>query len=487
MFFTNRYNSLVPEHKKIMFGINKSLEGPVIEASIPGYTRLSVHCGGNILGTQNCARWARNCNNLVAEHFSKRNMKQENIEKFSIEKAQNDNDVLNLLYRRHGYNLPKFDIINTGIMHSRTTDQELIYQKQIKGTKAEGPMPYRKVEIFANFMYPDLNDREMYYLAEKAEFGKGDLLQLKIILEDRLKRYNVAKENKNDLRQQFIMDELNKAKDAKQKTKIANELYIRYMETSEISPDVNIKNFKSIMEKAGLDNSISDQVVINNIDKNSFEDLLELDIDIPQDLFVKKFREQEDMDLLFKDDELDETYFNIIFNKLDIKNKAIFILKVVESQNANSYKPTNEDEIQLFEKQEKEKTERLQELVVDQIIEDEDLKPFEDEFFNLVDYATKLVKIVNSNSDNKEEQEKIVNEIFEIYQTCLQGNSSKNDMEDFIDILNSLYVDEDILENFKKSNIYYQMIESVKTQGATKRNREEKYENNLINGIEKVV
>lgn len=96
IFNAIRYNSIMPDTMKIAFGINDSEKGPVLEASVPGYTRLSLHFGNEL----RCAKILKNINtrleNVNAKKYFPTSMKNKNI----IDMKE--------VYKTHGYELPKY-------------------------------------------------------------------------------------------------------------------------------------------------------------------------------------------------------------------------------------------------------------------------------------------------------------------------------------------------------------------------------------------
>ena len=257
MLIAIKYNSLVPEEKQIPFGINDSKQGPVIEASLPGYTRLSLHFGS----IEKCAKMLADVNRLL---------QSSGMEPYFPDYKINDVDnsykkkyaynYINNIYKQFGYNFDKFHVINTGLINNMDYENSDIYQMQMRA-KEQNPddtMDYKRIEIYSNFMYPDLNDREMFYLAEKAGFGKADLEKLQSKLEVRSGRMARAEKNGTNLRSQYISESVNKAPGQRKKIKVIEELYSAYKETSEIYKDLDtsLDAFEVLLEESGISNDI---------------------------------------------------------------------------------------------------------------------------------------------------------------------------------------------------------------------------------------
>ena len=154
-----------------------------------------------------------------------------------------------------------------------------MYKKQIS-KKYDSELLKRsdRIEMFANFMYPDLNDREIFYLAESAGFGKGDLLDLKEKLEERKKREEVAKENGIELRVQYLNEQMQKCETKEEKIEKIKFIYDSYMETEQIRKEVSLSKFNNILKKSEVEAETIDSFVQyekeNNEKSKIYKDML---------------------------------------------------------------------------------------------------------------------------------------------------------------------------------------------------------------------
>lgn len=165
MSYAINYNKIVPEKDRIVFGINESKTGPILSASLPGYTRLCLHFGG----TKKCKAMLKNINTRVKNKYFPT---YENSEEIN----------LNKVYSTRGYTLPEFGIVNTGIINHMEHENSEVYVKQMKETISKS-----NLDEFVNNMHPELNNREMFYIAEMAGLGKAHLERLRDVLVERRK------------------------------------------------------------------------------------------------------------------------------------------------------------------------------------------------------------------------------------------------------------------------------------------------------------
>lgn len=321
-----RYNRLVSEEHQIAFAIVKEGEdkkgGPRLDASIPGHTRMSLHFGGG----GKCNYILKNVNSVL-----------ENIgqDKFFPQKSYistrtgakiegvNVEDTYKMFPETE--RLPRFEVINTGLILSLQDDKKTeIYKKQIRGenTPLDRPMDYENVELFANFMYPDFNDREMYYIAEAAEFGKGDLIGskdksrkgLRGILQTRSKRREDAQKESISLREKFVKEQLEGITDPKEKLSKINELYSKYLQIKTDNEVIGLGTFIKLLNKIGIDQNII------------------------MDFSNESYSKEETADFLYcerKGDRmyLDETLFKKFFEDGNTKDRADLIIGTMISMN----------------------------------------------------------------------------------------------------------------------------------------------------------
>lgn len=267
LIYAIRYNRLVPEEHQIAFSIVKEGEdkkgGPRLDTSIPGHTRLSLHFGGG----GKCNYILKNVNSVLEQVGQKKFFPQKSyISNRTGVKVEGVNVEETYKLFPETERLPRFEVINTGLILSLQDDDKTeIYKKQIRGKNVPfgRKMNYENVELFANFMYPDFNDREMYYIAEAAEFGKGDLIGLKDgskeglrgVLRTRSKRREDAKKESISLREKYAKEQLEGITDSKEKLSKIRELYSKYLQIKTDKETIGLGNFIKLLNEIGIDQS----------------------------------------------------------------------------------------------------------------------------------------------------------------------------------------------------------------------------------------
>lgn len=401
-----------------------------MNASLPGYTRLSLHFGN----TSNCLQVLNNVNNILEANNLPRY--------FPISKDKN-NANLNRVYQNIKYNLPSFGMYNTGIINNREYAQSEIYAKQFK---TNDTMDKGRIKTLINFMYPDLNDREVFYLAEKSEFGKKDLLELKDLLIEREERTKIAKEKGIELRDEFLLEKIDKSKN---KGKTINNLYKSYLETEEITGKSDLVTFKKLLDKNNVKNEYIDEFLKQNkkeeaekklekIDELDFNQLIELandGINISKDIFSKKFIEEEELDILYSQKKqgntppvLNDNIFKTIFRNGDFRTKMLLLFRTVEARFANEPKIDDEKLKIEYQNKKQEDQEKLEEIVMEEVNDSNELKQHGDKFVAIISNASTLIDITNNEPDNKKEQGILVQKLWENYSNCILEESNTEEI-----------------------------------------------------------
>lgn len=493
--YATLYNSMVSKEEQIAFGINDSEKGPLLEASLPGYTRLSVHFGN-----------AKNCK----ETLEKTNEFLEGQEVKSYFPTFKDGKInLNAVYERRGYDLPKFDVVNTGLITRAEYEDLKIYEQQIRGKNTNAKVNSKRVEMFVNLMYPDLNDREIFYVAEKSEFGKKHLEDLKGILEEREERKKIADKSKKDIRSVYIEQEIENISDLKSKTKKINEFYLRYLETGNIKEDVRLDNFINILEDSNIDKGIIEIFIQSkekeqekDINDMEFEEILKLansGKEISVDVFSSKFLQDEEPDYLYdisEDDNippsLKQDYFKTIFNNTDMKSKVILLFRTVETKFANEL--LTDEQSQDYREKSKHETENLEELVLNEVVNNESTEDYGEMLVEIISDASELINITNNDSSNKSEQIRLVKNLWENYEFVLSTSSESNEIseeekKEFRKILDSYWVDEEICDDFENltTDTYSKMKELAIRKNVKERKEIEKIEEDIIDANSKSI
>lgn len=161
-------------------------------------------------------------------------------------------------------------VINTGIINHIETEDTKKYKLQIaKRDNNEPKSRKQRMEVFANFMYPDLNDREIFYLAELASFGKSELYDLKSVLEERSQRKELSKENGVELRNQYLKEQISRLETKDEQLSKINSLYSAYVETVGTKDRITLSEFKTILKESKIKtNTINDFINIEKEEKS---------------------------------------------------------------------------------------------------------------------------------------------------------------------------------------------------------------------------
>ena len=253
LFRAKIYNELVSDTEQIAFGffddaeerinaktnkryINHSL---VLNASLPGYTRLSLHFGNKTL------KILRDANGLLKKmgiegypieqsDIDRYNQKWKEYEanKEANEKAKKEfipptpNATIRRLAELFPYELPTYGILNLGLINCENHYGAEGYISQLldKCLDENGDIKLEAIDEYISFMYPDFNDREVMYLAERAGFGKGALEKTVERLELRAKDRESCKTN-DDLRCEFIKKRVSATNSKEELTKTLEELW----------------------------------------------------------------------------------------------------------------------------------------------------------------------------------------------------------------------------------------------------------------------
>ena len=211
--FALTYNKMVSPNQIFEMGILKDDEEKyVLNASIPGFTNLSVHMGGNYHNT--CDILERVEKISKKQLFPKKRYKNEDL---VIDLAQVISDV------NFSFSLPDFGFYNTAIINKACTDEAKGYIEHMKKIKNESDFQ-SQIELFINLQCSDFNDRELYFLAEKAGYMKGDFQ----VLTAEIKKRSIHKENSESL---YIQSKLSECEGDKNKQQnVINDLYHKYVD-----------------------------------------------------------------------------------------------------------------------------------------------------------------------------------------------------------------------------------------------------------------
>lgn len=191
-----KYNNLAAHEDKIAFGFTKDSNGAVLlDASLPGYTRLSVHFGYY----SNFYQILTSINNNFSSNAQTPPFKTYIDRDGSIKIDQT-------VFTDYSYNLPTFGVINTGIINRDDYNKASMYEQTFaeKCKDTIGKINVLGIEEFIYILYPELNDRETFYIAEKAGAGQGILDELKIRLNEREEKNKTASSNKRNLQEEYL-------------------------------------------------------------------------------------------------------------------------------------------------------------------------------------------------------------------------------------------------------------------------------------------
>lgn len=196
IYYAMKHNNLALEEDKICFGFTPDEKGAIrLDASLPGYTRLSVHFGN----LSNFYSILKNVNNKCEKRNREAPFKSytDREGRVRIDKS---------IFKDYQYSLPTFGVINTGLINRddfNAMRYEKIFKQKIKDK--DGKVDIYGIEEIINILYTDFNDREIFYLAEKAGAGKGILEELNKRLQERKKIRDLAKKNNRSLQEEYIL------------------------------------------------------------------------------------------------------------------------------------------------------------------------------------------------------------------------------------------------------------------------------------------
>lgn len=203
--FACKYNSLVKEEHQIFFGFDKDSRGAVLlSASLPGYSRLSVHFGSK-----------RNFNNIllsVNDSLGNDGFRPG----FPTFKGKIDGKQLisDRVFDRYEYSIPTFSVKYNGVInrdegtfgHKLVDSYEDAFRQSIYLNN--GAVDLNGLEDFLYIYCEDIgekfNDREIFQLAERAGSGKGILKKLHEVVKRREVLNKNAKKNHRTLMEEFF-------------------------------------------------------------------------------------------------------------------------------------------------------------------------------------------------------------------------------------------------------------------------------------------
>ncbi len=220
--FAMIYNKMVSPNQRFEMGILKDIEGKyVLNASIPGFSRLSVHMGGSYNNTRQILEY-------VEEINKKEIFPRNRGGSIDVEKAISGDNF--------SYSLPDFGINNTAIINKACTDEAKGYIKHMKEIKNKSDFQ-SELEMFINLQCSDLNDRELYFLAEKAGYMKGHFQ----VLTNEIEKRSIHKGNSESLYIQSKLSECEGDKKKQQDELIKlYEKYVKdYISIANINKDIN--------------------------------------------------------------------------------------------------------------------------------------------------------------------------------------------------------------------------------------------------------
>ena len=273
-----RYNEISTqiglENDHIAFGFSKDSKGNmVLESSLPGFSRFSMHFGNR----KNFQTICNNVNNRVATSFN-------------WYKIENEGEF--------GYNLPTFGIINTGIINADdySFSHELASQFKQKAKDEEGNINQNGMEEFIYFMNSDLNlnNRELFQLAELAGLGRGFLENLTQILSQKTKMQEQAQKAGIPTADFYVLQRLSQTRNKEDVQALFNGLWnCRKLELSNEVYEEDIEDFKEYLEDLVQKDKNGDTNIHGQI-KNFYSQLLEISSseDIDLDVLNKVDREE---------------------------------------------------------------------------------------------------------------------------------------------------------------------------------------------------
>ena len=267
IYYAVKHNNLVLDEDKIAFGFTQDDKGAVrLDASLPGYTRLSVHFGNY----NNFYQILINVNNQLT--------KDGEIIPFKTFISRDGNERIKRdVFTDYAYNLPTFGVINTGIINRDNYKKAKVYQEFfMKKCKDEnGKINVLGIEEYINILFEDFNDREIFYLAEEAGAGKGILEELNIRLQERKKLREIAQKNKRSLQEEYIfsMDDVKFLEVLNDVLKSNDETIVSLIESVIIKNEkIDEKNCIEILQRAkkcGLEQrlfaKIKEEIELNGI------------------------------------------------------------------------------------------------------------------------------------------------------------------------------------------------------------------------------
>ena len=169
------YNSLVDGEKQIAFGCkndvmktsnNTAHKTKLLNALIPGYTNLSLHFGNMYGFIKNSVErklgLTSSLNNSSTLTFL--HILENSFGNLQIDTSSLTNDI----------NVRRYGIYNQGLINSYQTDEEKEWISKLN--KIEGKNDLEKVMRFVKYdSLPELNNREVLYIIQKAGYGKSIL------------------------------------------------------------------------------------------------------------------------------------------------------------------------------------------------------------------------------------------------------------------------------------------------------------------------
>lgn len=368
------YNSKVDSKKQIAFGFNfDKRHGKIAFAtSIPGYTRVSVHFG-NIANLADIVK-------EVNEHVYSNSKAQNEARKIpcldpqlhkDFRKARDKNIKLDRMYaieaesysekvaNSHRYPLKFFYSVPIGVVTRLANEEEkkdtMAFDKTLKvgfGGRND------KLRDFVNFVKPELNQREIIYLAEKMELSIQDIKILENKIYERRNTYTKInkseKINLDDLkeldkidlvRKKYIDSELEKASSDSEKSKRIAQLFEYYkIDDKTSNPLYDFIEFTKLLgenkkfAKGILSKILEEQEHIGDIEEDDFQVIFEMVDFKDKKSLLSKLETGELLELPNMEnmsDSVIKLYKNMIKKKVDesIKNN-----EKVENENLNKEK-----------------------------------------------------------------------------------------------------------------------------------------------------
>ncbi len=227
MLYATKYNAQVPPREQIHFCIsNDVVKGPLLDASVPGFTRLSVHFGSE----ENLIRTLKNVSFTLEQEGMQSPYRKNRFAEINVDEVYSQ-----------GVNLNRYEVFETGLLTRNYSRSAKKCIEQIK------EMDSSKLKCFACFVYPELNDREISYLAEMAGIGESELIRLEGILRGRAKQKDPQKR-----RTAYLQGFLLGAKEQDIPKKLGETFDLYMMGEAVFEENVNLSAYIGILQESGV-------------------------------------------------------------------------------------------------------------------------------------------------------------------------------------------------------------------------------------------